>query len=243
MIRRYGTRSRIGTPQPDRDFSSALAPQTVLNQTVPYNLGTTGTQAGLNSTPLAVPTGLGGAFNVPGSPLQGRRRDNIVGHHGKGRQHRGHGYGLPMSPEFEAAHRALDDALAQQLMAIGVQRDQIPAMLAQMNARMNTDQGFDLKATDEADNARGLYNSGIRQQDRGEVNLGYDRQRQDVAQSTGQQYSQLASQESQAQSDYQKQLSDLMIQLAKQQASNPNLATPNRGRRGKHRARKKDRRR
>lgn len=246
MIRRR--RSRLGTPQPDRDFPMGSRPMDLARNVPTYGLGSTlgaGPKPVLPVKPLnfnqlnneyqsRLDKGFTGVNYLARHPRFEQRlaNQNQAGPTGNKVQPN-----LPLSPEFEAAHRQLDDALSQALTGIGVQRDQIPALLAQLSARMDTDQQESLRQTDEAANARGIYNSGIRTQDRGKVNLGYDRQRQDVANTTAQQYAELAQAESGARSGYAKDLADLYQELARLTAQQDTLASP-RPTRGKRRRRR-----
>ena len=129
---------------------------------------------------------------------------------------------LTLSPQAEAARRALEDELSATLASIGVARDQIPATLNLVTTRLLNDQAEDLRNTDETANARGIYNSGIRSTDRGRVTSGYDRKRSDLASDAARQLSELASAESGAHSSFNRSWADILLQLARDAAADPN---------------------
>jgi hypothetical protein len=128
---------------------------------------------------------------------------------------------LPLSPQFEASRRAASDQLSATLAQIGVAREEIPAMVNMITARMGTDQAFDTNMLNEAMNGRGLYDSGIRAQDTQQLNQGYDRQRQDMAFDVARQYRDLATQESQARLSYEQQLAEMLLELAQETIGDP----------------------
>lgn len=130
---------------------------------------------------------------------------------------------LTLSPQAEAARRGLEDELAATLASIGVARDQIPATLELITARLLSDQEEDLRNTDENANARGIYNSGIRTTDRGRVTQGYDRKRADIAADAAQQLADLAAAESGAYAGFNRSWADVLLDLAIQAAEDPNF--------------------
>lgn len=147
--------------------------------------------------------------------------------------------GLPLSPEFEAQRRALEDQLAQELTAIGVARDQIPAYIRLITERLSTEQAEGERQTNEGAEARGIYDSTIRTTDLGRVRTGFDRSRQDLASDTARQYSDLAARQSGALTGYQGGIAELLLALAQQQAQDPNAPTPRPGTEPRKRGKKK----
>jgi hypothetical protein len=90
-------------------------------------------------------------------------------------------------------------------------------------ARMATNEGLDLRGVDENAAARGIFNSGVQRENRGLVQTGYGRQRQDLNLGVAGQLSDLAAQESGAQLAYQQGLADLLLQIAQGQAGDESL--------------------
>lgn len=134
--------------------------------------------------------------------------------------------GLPLSPEFEAARRALEDNLAAELAAIGVARAEIPALVELVTQRLATDQAEVERRTNEAANARGVYNSTIRTDDLGDVRAGFDRNRQDFAFDVARMFGELSQRESGARGDYNRSLSELLLALAQDQATDDRTVVP-----------------
>lgn len=132
---------------------------------------------------------------------------------------------LTLSPAAEAARRGLEDELAATLASIGVARDQIPATLNLITTRLLNDQSEDLRNTDEAANARGIYDSGIRSTDRGRVTSGYDRKRADIAADAARQLSELAAAESGALAGFNRSWADILLDLAAAAAEDPDYGS------------------
>lgn len=130
--------------------------------------------------------------------------------------------GLPLSPEFEQGRRMLEDELAAALAQIQVGRDEIPAIVNMIEARLKNDEVDDVRRTNEAANARGLYNSGIRTTDVGRVNQAYGRQRQDVGTEMARTLRDLAGQESTARGGYDRGLLELLLEEGRRTAADPN---------------------
>lgn len=123
------------------------------------------------------------------------------------------GFGLPLDPAFEAQRRALEDSLASALLNIGIAREEIPAMVRMLSNRIMTDQQLANRQVNEAVNARGLYNSGIRQTELGIAGLPFDRARQDLALEAARQYQELLRREADARLAYQQGLTEALIAL------------------------------
>lgn len=127
---------------------------------------------------------------------------------------------LPLDPAFEAGRRALDDQLSATLAGLGASRQEIQATLALVMARLEQDRAEALSQTNEAANARGIYNSGIRFEDLGDVYSDFQRQQQDLAADAGRQARELAMAESGARADYGRGISELLADLAARSAAN-----------------------
>lgn len=125
--------------------------------------------------------------------------------------------GLPLSGELEAYRRAAEDNLAASLARVGIQRDQIPAMTNLIIQRLRTDENETNDAIAEASNARGVR--GRRDFDRAE--LGFSRQRQDIALDVASQLADLADQESGAHSKYLKDLAEGILNYGRDLAQDP----------------------
>jgi hypothetical protein len=121
---------------------------------------------------------------------------------------------LPLDPLYEQQRRGIEDQLAAQLAAIGVEREQIPAITQLLTSRMATQQEESTRQLNEGMNARGLYNSGIRTTDLARSDLGYERQRQDLAMQMAERQRALAQQEAEARAAYQSQLMEALLGLA-----------------------------
>jgi hypothetical protein len=121
---------------------------------------------------------------------------------------------LPPDALYEAQRRQLEDQLAAQLAAIGVERDQIPAITQLLTARMATQQEESTRQVNEGANARGLYDSGIRTTNVARSDLGYEQQRQDLAMQMAERQRAIAQQEADARAAYQAQLMEALLGLA-----------------------------
>jgi hypothetical protein len=121
---------------------------------------------------------------------------------------------LPPDALYEAQRRQLEDQLAAQLAAIGVERDQIPAITQLLTARMATQQEESTRQVNEGANARGVYDSGIRTTNVARSDLGYDQQRQDLAMQMAERQRGIAQQEAEARAAYQSQLMEALLGLA-----------------------------
>lgn len=121
---------------------------------------------------------------------------------------------LPLDPAFEAGRRELEDQLSGTLASLGVSKKEIEATVALWMARLEDDRAEALTATDEAANARGIYNSGIRFTDRGEVYEDFQRAQQDFAAQIAAQRRQLALAQGGAYQDYIRGLQGLSFDTA-----------------------------
>ena len=143
--------------------------------------------------------------------------------------------GLPLSSAFEAGRRGLEDAYAGSLGSINAQRGQVQPMLDLNLARLGTNEGESLYQTSADLGGRGIYGPGVGEQVMGDVRSGYDRQRQDMALETARVLNELSQAESETGLGYNQGLTELYLQLAEQNASDPSLATPRRRRRQRRR--------
>lgn len=160
--------------------------------------------------------------------------------------------GLPLTPEYEAQMRLIEDQLSASLASIGVAREQIAPMVKLMMERMGTQQGIDTEALQEGLVDRGIYDSGTTTRDWSRLNADYARQAQDLGLQSAQQYSDLAAQEGQAYLNYQQQMIEALIQRAIDAAQNVPLGidqtsyaigSPNRNRRRLQRRKQRQRER
>lgn len=229
IVSPYSQQSPLYGTQP---YNAAAVPQ-ALQQPAPGVTPQNGDVSLMRARPGTVQGDVSGQTGMGLGP-QGQPGNQPPGNQGQpggqGNQpHQGGGSTLMLSPQGEAVRRGLDDELAGTLTRLGVQRDQIPAMVKLMTARLESDQTEDLRQTDEAANARGVYNSGMRTTNRHNVTQGYDRQRQDLASNIAQQFSDLAQQEADARSRYNQGLTDLLLSLANDASNDPNYPTGSSG--------------
>lgn len=134
--------------------------------------------------------------------------------------------GLPLSPEFEAGTRALEDSLAGELANIGVAQQDIANMVELAKARLATDLADEKRQIDESSNARGIYDSGIRTSDRNKAQFRADRRLVDIGLTAAEQLRQLALQESGARGDYLRDLAELLADSARGAAQDEDAAVP-----------------
>jgi hypothetical protein len=134
------------------------------------------------------------------------------------------GIGVPLSGAYEAGTRSLEDQLQAMLAQIQAQRGQVGPMTDLQNARLGTDQQAAQRALDEQMVSRGIYNSGIRTQDTGTLGTDFARARQDVGMQAAQQYGQLDMAAAEAYGEFQRELQELLLNLAGLQAQNPSPA-------------------
>jgi hypothetical protein len=105
-------------------------------------------------------------------------------------------------------------------------------------SRLGTNEGESLYQTSADLGSRNIAGPGVGEQVMGDVRSGYDRQRQDMAIDTASLFDQLAQAEAEAGLGYNQGLTELLMQLAEQNASDPSLATPRRRRRARPRGRR-----
>lgn len=133
--------------------------------------------------------------------------------------------GFPLTGDFEAGRRALDDQLMGALGSLTAQRQLIGPQLNLYLTRLGNDQTVAAKQLRESMAARGIYNSGVTRQNQILQNTDYDRTRQDYGTNAAQQYSALAQQEQEARLSYARGLQDLLLRIAAAQAGSPYLTT------------------
>lgn len=134
----------------------------------------------------------------------------------------GQGSSLTLSPQAEQLRRSLESELSRELSQIGVAEEQIPAALTVLNARLAADQDEALREANEAANARGVYNSGIRTNSRKRVTDTFDRTRSEVASDVARQYGDLASRKSAAYSNFNTSWAEALLEFARIAAEDPN---------------------
>lgn len=121
----------------------------------------------------------------------------------------------PLTPQFEAGRRGLDDQYSATMQALINAQNQIQPNVDLQNARMNTDQGYANRSLDEQLSERGIFQSGInptlRQRD---IQIPFGRQRQDLALGADAQYADLASQMDAAALAYNSGLAELQLNNA-----------------------------
>lgn len=159
-----------------------------------------------------------------------QRREQVLDQAGVNKKETPRELGLPVSPQFEAGRRAIQDELTAKLANYGVQEEELQRTLSLLQARMEADEMRDLSSVDEAMQERGRFHSGYRRQQRGRTALDYGRRRQDTAADAARALRELATGRSGAQSDYMKQLAELLAATAQQTASDPDAAVDYTGR-------------
>lgn len=144
---------------------------------------------------------------------------------------------LPLSSVFESGRRGLEDSYAGSLAQIQAQRGQVQPMLDLNLARLGSNQTEDRNTTAANLGERGIYGNGVGGQVMHDVDIGYDRQRQDMALETARILDALAQQEGEAGLGYSQGITELLLQQAASQATEPSLAAPRRRRRQPRRVR------
>lgn len=134
--------------------------------------------------------------------------------------------GLPLSPEFEAGRRALEDELSGTLASIATSREELMSMVELVKARLATDLADEKRMIDEQMNARGIFDSGVRTRDTNRAQFQSDRTLVDVGLDAAGKLNQLAASESGARSSYLKGLAELLMNAARNSATDENAPTP-----------------
>jgi hypothetical protein len=167
-------------------------------------------------------------------PGDGYRREGpSLGRQGRRQARR---MGLPLDPQFEMGRRGLEDELLAALSGIGSQRGQVSSLADLVGQRLGTNETREKTSADENFVGRGIFRSGVRDEGIQKIGGAYDRQRQDLAFDTANQLSGLGQAESEARLGYTRGLQELLAELARRTATNPN-APMGRGRRGRVRRR------
>ena len=152
---------------------------------------------------------------------------------------------LPLSSAYESGQRGLYGTLQGELGAINARRGQLPyeqnLQLGRYNqdqqrgvGRINQDAGWQYGRTNENMSERGIFNSGLRDQQLGRDSALFQRQRQDLDTSIGRgredlgmnysrELSDLGQRESAAYGGYNRGLMDLMLQVAQSQGQDASL--------------------
>ncbi len=139
--------------------------------------------------------------------------------------------GLPLSGMFEYGRRGLEDAYAGSLASIAAQRGQVMPMMNLRLARLATDEARARELASANLGSRNLYGSGVGNEVLQELAASFDRPRQDLSIEAARLLSELAQAEGEAGLGYTQGMTELLLQLAAQQATNPSLAAPRRRRR------------
>lgn len=129
--------------------------------------------------------------------------------------------GMPLSGPYEAAQRNAEDTLSSSLNQLQTQWSQLAPANNVFLQRLASQQGVDQASTKEDLVGRGIYDSSITPYTLGQVNAGYDRQRQDQAFQMAGQYGDLSAQTGGVLQDYERSIMDALLQLAADQAANP----------------------
>jgi hypothetical protein len=134
---------------------------------------------------------------------------------------------LPMTPQYEAAQRASDDALMQQLQGIQNQQNLVSPVTNLQASRLGTDMGYANQALLEDLAGRGVAQGGIYPQlyER-DIGIPYGRQFQDLALGAGQQYGNLMGQTGEAYGQYDSALIEALLNRAAQVAGDMPLSLP-----------------
>jgi hypothetical protein len=128
------------------------------------------------------------------------------------------GWGLPLDAGFEAQRRQLTDALNRNLANVFNQRGLVEGQYGVQNARLETQQGESNKDLLEALNARGLFGSGIQNEDQRLQDARFGRSFQDLGFGKAGALGELASQESGIQTGFTQSLIEAMLDLISRQA-------------------------
>lgn len=132
--------------------------------------------------------------------------------------------GIPLDPFYEAAVRQLQDQLMASLSSIQAQRPELKAQNALDMARLATNQGIDIHNLNGSLAGRGIFDSGIRTTDTGQLNTQYDRQRQDAAFALAHGLGGLSNQAAQARLGYTQGLTEAQLESARRAAQDPYAA-------------------
>ena len=193
-------------PQPDRDAPVATRP-------MDYRPTLTNTLTTANQIPL--PGGVTPPIpQIPKPPVVASPLPKPKPKRNRQEKFRG----LPVDPVFEAMRRQYEDELAATLSQLTTEKGQIPLMQELILTRLGRDQALANETSDEDAIARGIFRSGVRGQNLQDIDMGFGRQKADVAQSIGQQYSDLAQAEAEARLAYNRGIDQELLALAERLA-------------------------
>lgn len=134
---------------------------------------------------------------------------------------------LPMTPQFEAGRRGLDDQYQANKMDLLNQQALIKPQYDQAMARLTTDKGYATNRVNENMVDRGIYDSGIRPQvQTRDVLIPYGRQASDYATQAGQQQSAIAAALANADLQYNQGMAELLLNRASDSMSNMPMGVP-----------------
>lgn len=134
---------------------------------------------------------------------------------------------LPMTPEYEAQRRSIEDQYAASLADLVQQRSLIPGMINMFGAREGTDIANETNLFNENMIGRGIYNSGIRPQEEARlITTPHGRAQQDFQLQIEDLYNQLAQAEAGAGLGYNQALTEALLGRGQQLAAQPPLSLP-----------------
>lgn len=156
-----------------------------------------------------------GGGNAGGGQGQGQGPDQGQGKPGGGGGGgNGPGNAIEMNPHYQQGLAQLDDALRAELASIGVERNDMEAMLGLVKSRLGFEHQEGLRRVDEGANERGIFNSGIRMRDRGYTDVDFNRRYQDLDLQRLEGTRGLAQREARAHEDRRRGGNDLALRIA-----------------------------
>jgi hypothetical protein len=149
---------------------------------------------------------------------------------------------LPMTPQFEASRRGLEDALAGSQAGITAERSLVDPWYQFMSERLGTDKRYADERLMQDLAERGLVGSGPEQFLRTrDIERPYGRAGQDLSIEAAQQLAALAQQEGGAGLEYNQGLMEALLNMAAQQSADMPYSLPGGEGRGQGRGRRRQR--
>lgn len=134
---------------------------------------------------------------------------------------------LPMTPEYEAARRGLDDSLMGTLQGLQNQQNLVSPAVGLASSRLATDQGYDTQRLMEDLANRGIVGSGAGSYLYGrDIGVPYGREYQDLALGAAGQYGDLMGQTGEAYHSYDSAMIEALLNRAAQAAQDMPLSLP-----------------
>lgn len=134
---------------------------------------------------------------------------------------------LPMTPQFEAGRRGLDDQYQANKMNILNQQALVKPQFDQQMARLQTNQGYDEKRMDSNMIERGILGSGVAQQlETRDIDIPYGRDRSDLSTWASGEMAKFAQMLSGADLAYNQGLAELLLNRAADSAANIPMNVP-----------------